>query len=288
MRSGGVVMTVFQRRRSAINARRRLGAAALAWTAACTMFFPIFWMALTAFKTEVDALQSPPKLLFTPTLDAFREINGRVHIFGAFYNSVVDSFEGTLVCLVFALPAAYALAFYPSRRTKHILLGMLCTKMVPPMTIMIPIYLIIKAMGLLDTQVSIVIINSLLNMPVVIWMLFSFFREVPKEVLESSRMDGATPLQDLRLLLLPLALPGIMSTVLLSVILCWNESFWSIVLTSSEGAPLTAVVATFSSSEGLIWPMLSAVSLIAVAPMLILGWITQRHVVRGLTLGAVK
>jgi sorbitol/mannitol transport system permease protein len=190
--------------------------------------------------------------------------------------------------MLFAIPAAYAMAFYPGRRTKDLLMWMLSTKMMPAVGVLVPIYLIFRQTGLLDTWTGIIIMFSLMNLPIVVWMLYSFFREVPKEILEASRMDGATPVQQMSLLLLPMSLPGVMSTGLLSIILCWNEAFWSINLTSVKAAPLTALIASFSSPEGLFWAKLSAASLLAIAPILVFGWLTQRQLVRGLTFGAVK
>lgn len=258
------------------------------WGTAFLVFFPILWMILTAFKSEIDAVQSPPLLIFHPTLENFGAINDRVNYFGAVLNSVVESVGATIICLALAMPAAYAMAFYPGRKTKDLLMWMMSTKMMPAVGVLVPIYLIFIKFGLLDTWTGIIIMYTLMNLPIVVWMLYSFFREVPKEILEASRMDGATPMQQMRLLLLPLSLPGVMSTGLLSVILCWNEAFWSINLTSVKAAPLTALIASFSSPEGLFWAKLSAASLMAIAPILVFGWLTQRQLVRGLTFGAVK
>ena len=258
------------------------------WSVAFLVFFPILWMILTSFKTEVDAVQNPPLLFFHPTLENFAEVNSRVNYFGAVLNSVIESVGATIVCLLFAMPAAYAMSFYPGRKTKDLLMWMLSTKMMPAVGVLVPIYLIFIKTGLLDSWTGMIIMYALMNLPIVIWMLYSFFKEVPKEILEASRMDGAQPLQQLTLLLLPLSLPGIMSTALLSIILCWNEAFWSINLTTTHAAPLTAVIASFSSPEGLFWAKLSAASLLAIAPILIFGWLTQRQLVRGLTFGAVK
>jgi sorbitol/mannitol transport system permease protein len=165
---------------------------------------------------------------------------------------------------------------------------MLSTKMMPAVGVLVPIYLIAIWTHLLDTWTGMIIMFTLMNLPIVVWMLYSFFREVPKEILEAARMDGATPRQQLLELLLPLSLPGIFSTALLSIIICWNEAFWSINLTASNAAPLTAFIASFSSPEGLFWAKLSAASLLAIAPILVFGWLTQKQLVRGLTFGAVK
>ena len=226
--------------------------------------------------------------MFHPTLENFAAINERADYLKFFLNSVVESVGATLVCLLLAAPAAYAMAFFPTRRTKDILMWMLSTKMMPAVGVLVPIYLLAIGTHLLDTWIGLIIMFTLMNLPIVVWMLYSFFREVPKEILEAARMDGATPRQQLIELLLPLSLPGIFSTALLSIIICWNEAFWSINLTASNAAPLTAFIASFSSPEGLFWAKLSAASLLAIAPILVFGWLTQKQLVRGLTFGAVK
>ena len=266
--------------------RDKLIMTALGWTVAFLVFFPILWMIITSFKSEIDAIS--PSLVFKPTLESFTSVNERVNYFGAVINSVVESVGATIICLAFATPAAYAMAFYPGKKTKDLLMWMMSTKMMPAVGVLVPIYVIFQRLGLLDTWIGIIAMFTMMNLPIVVWMLYSFFREVPKEILEASRMDGATPMQQMRLLLLPLSLPGVMSTALLSIILCWNEAFWSINLTSAKAAPLTQLIVSFSSPEGLFWSKLSAASLLAIAPILVFGWLTQRQLVRGLTFGAVK
>ncbi len=260
----------------------------LGWTAALVMFFPIFWMLLSAFKREIDAIAVPPLLVFEPTLENFAAVQGRANYFGAAWNSIVISVGSTILGTLLALPAAYAMAFYPGPRTKDLLLWMLSTKMMPAVGVLVPMYLLFKNTGLLDTRTGLVIITTLANLPIIVWMLYSFFKEVPGEIIEASRMDGAKPFQQFALVLMPLALPGIASTALLSIILAWNEAFWTINLTAANAGPLTAFIASFSSPEGLFWAKLSAASTLAVAPILVFGWITQRQLVRGLTFGAVK
>jgi sorbitol/mannitol transport system permease protein len=267
---------------------RKAGTAILGWSCALVMFFPIFWMALAAFKTEIDAVASPPKFLFTPTLENFGAVNERVNYFAYAWNSVVESFGATALAIALSIPAAYAAAFFPTKRTKDLLLWMLSTKMLPAVGVLVPIYLLARNTGLLDTRTGLVIVYTLSNLPIVVWMLYSFFKEVPPEILEAGRMDGARVGAQILYLLLPLTLPGIASTALLSVILCWNEAFWSLNLTASKAGPLTALIASFSSPEGLFWAKLSAASTLAVAPILVFGWLTQRQLVRGLTFGAVK
>jgi sorbitol/mannitol transport system permease protein len=257
------------------------------WTGALAMFFPIFWMFIAAFKTEIDAV-GPPSLIFTPTLENFVEVNSRADYFAYALNSVVESFGATIISLALAIPAAYAAAFLPTEKTKDLLLWMLSTKMMPAVGVLVPMYLLFRDLALLDTRAGLVIVFTLSNLPITIWMLYSFFKDVPHEILEAGRMDGARVGTQIRYLLLPLTLPGIASTALLSIILCWNEAFWSLNLTAAQAGPLTAFIASFSSPEGLFWAKLSAASTLAVIPILIFGWITQRRLVRGLTFGAVK
>jgi len=257
------------------------------WTAAILMFFPIFWMLLASFKTEIDAV-GPPELIFAPTLENFVEVNARANYFAYAMNSVVESLGATAISLALAIPAAYAAAFFPSKKTKDLLLWMLSTKMMPAVGVLVPMYLLFRDVSLLDTRTGLIILFTLSNLPIVVWMLYSFFKDVPPEILEAGRMDGARVGAQIRHLLLPLTLPGIASTALLSIILCWNEAFWSLNLTASQAGPLTAFIASFSSPEGLFWAKLSAASTLAVTPILVFGWLTQRQLVRGLTFGAVK
>ncbi|MGF6755480.1 carbohydrate ABC transporter permease [Paraburkholderia sp. GAS334] len=258
----------------------------LAWLVALLLFFPIFWMTITAFKTEQQAYAS--SLFFIPTFDSFREVFARSNYFSFAWNSILISAGVTVLCLILAVPAAYAMAFFPTRRTQKVLLWMLSTKMMPSVGVLVPIYLLWKNSGLLDTVSGLVIVYTLINLPIAVWMSFTYFAEIPRDILEAGRIDGAATWQEIVYLLMPMSLPGLASTALLLVILSWNEAFWSINLSSSHAAPLTVFIASYSSPEGLFWAKLSAASLLAVAPILIVGWLSQKQLVRGLTFGAVK
>jgi len=260
----------------------------VAWVVALLVFFPVLWMAITSFKTEIDAVHVPPLLAFTPTFENYGVVQSRADYFRYAWNSVVTSLGSTFLALVIAVPAAYAMAFFPTKKTKDTLVWMLSTKALPAVGVLVPIYLLFRDSGLLDTKLGLTIVYTLVNLPIVVWMLFSFFKDVPKEILEAGRMDGAQTRDELRHLLLPLAAPGIASTALLAIILSWNEAFWSLNLTAVNAAPLTAFIASFSSPEGLFWAKLSAASTMAIAPILVFGWLSQRQLVRGLTFGAVK
>lgn len=259
-----------------------------AWLVALLIFFPIFWMVLTSLKTELNAFSTPPSLFFMPTLENYLTVFERSDYLKYFLNSVVISFGSSIIGMVIAVPAAYAMAFYPTERTKGLLLWMLSTKMLPPVGVLVPIYLLFRDTNLLDTNTGLIIVFTLINLPIIVWMVYTYFREVPKDILEAVRMDGAHVWGEIRHVLLPISLGGLSSTFLLSLILSWNEAFWSLNLTTSNAAPLTALIASYSSPEGLFWAKLSAASTLAVAPILIFGWISQKQLVRGLTFGAVK
>ena len=269
--------------------RRRTITTATSWLCGLVIFFPILWMIITSFKTELEAVNIPPSFLFFDwTVENYGIVQERSNYLQFVSNSIVLSLGSTLVGLLFAIPAAWAMAFAPGKRTKDLLLWMLSTKMMPPVGALIPIYLIFRDYHLLNTRGGLIAVLFLLNLPIIIWMLFTYFKEIPGEILEAARMDGATLWREIVYVLTPMAIPGIASTVLLNIILAWNEAFWTLNLTTSDAAPLTVFIASYSSPEGLFWSKLSAASTLAIAPILVLGWFSQKQLVRGLTFGAVK
>ncbi|MBO0344156.1 carbohydrate ABC transporter permease [Roseibium sp. CAU 1637] len=274
--------------RNVSNTRKAL-VTAVAWTIGILIFFPILWTILTSFKTEAEAIASPPSFLFFDwTVENYVEVNSRSNYPLHFMNSVIISIGSTLLGLLIAIPAAWSMAFVPAKRTKDILMWMLSTKMLPPVGVLIPIYLLFRDFGLLDTRIGLVVVLTLINLPIIVWMLYTYFKEIPGEILEAARMDGAGLWDEVVHVLTPMAIPGIASTLLLNVILSWNEAFWTLNLTAAKAAPLTAFIASYSSPEGLFYAKLSAASTLAIAPILILGWFSQKQLVRGLTFGAVK
>jgi sorbitol/mannitol transport system permease protein len=258
----------------------------IGWIVAVIIFFPIFWMIITAFKTEQGAYS--PDLIFIPTLESFADVFARSNYLSFVLNSIYISIGSTLVCFLFAIPAAYSMSFFPTPKTQPRLLWMLSTKMMPAVGVLIPIYLLLKGVGLLDNILGLIIIYALMNLPIAVWMSYTYFCEIPAAILEAGRIDGANLWEELWHLLRPMTLPGLSSTGLILVIFAWNEAFWSINLTSANAAPLTVFIASYSSPEGLFWAKLSAASLLAVAPIMVLGWMTQKQLVKGLTFGAVK
>jgi len=260
-----------------------------AWTVGLVIFFPILWIIILSFKSEGDAIGTPLAVLTSAwTLESYAEVQERSNYLRHFWNSVVLSLGSTLIALAIAIPAAWAMAFAPGRRTKDLLMWMLSTKMMPAVGVLVPMYLLFRDFGLLDTRIGLVGVLTLINLPIVIWMLYTYFKEIPGEILEAARMDGAGLRAEILYILTPMAVPGIASTLLLNVILAWNEAFWTLQLTTSKAAPLTQFIASYSSPEGLFYAKLSAASTMAIAPILILGWFSQKQLVRGLTFGAVK
>ncbi len=273
----------------AVTNRRKVIFTVIAWLIGLTIFFPVLWTILTSFKTEGEAIATPPSFLFFEwTLENYVEVQERSNYMRHAVNSVIISVGSTLLGLLVAIPAAWAMAFSPTRRTKDVLMWMLSTKMLPAVGVLMPIYLMCQWMGLLDSLVALVAILMMMNLPIIVWMLYTYFKEIPGEILEAARMDGASLGKEIVYVLTPMAVPGIASTLLLNIILAWNEAFWTLNLTSSQAAPLTAFIASYSSPEGLFWAKLSAASTLAIAPILVMGWFSQKQLVRGLTFGAVK
>lgn len=273
----------------AVSFNRKTINTALAWAIGLLIFFPILWTILTSFKTEGQAIADPPIfLMFDWTLENYAIVQERSDYLKFLTNSVIIAGGSTLLGILVAVPAAWSMAFVPSKRTKDILLWMLSTKMLPAVGVLYPIYLIFIELGLLDTKIGLVVVLMLMNLPIIVWMLYTYFKEIPSEILEAARMDGASLRSEILYVLTPMAIPGIASTILLNFILAWNEAFWTLNLTAAKAAPLTAFIASYSSPEGLFYAKLSAASTMAIAPILILGWFSQKQLVRGLTFGAVK
>ena len=261
----------------------------IAWAVGLLIFFPVLWTILTSFKTEAQAINDPPLFLFFDwTLENYAIVQERSDYMKFLTNSIIVAGGSTLLGIFIAVPAAWSMAFLPTKRTKDILLWMLSTKMLPAVGVLYPIYIGCIKLGLLDSRTALVVILMLINLPIIVWMLYTYFREIPSEILEAARMDGASLWKEIAYVLTPMAIPGIASTILLNLILAWNESFWTLNLTAAKAGTLTAFIASYSSPEGLFFAKLSAASTMAIGPILILGWFSQKQLVRGLTFGAVK
>jgi sorbitol/mannitol transport system permease protein len=334
----------------------------LAWIIGLLMFFPILWTAIAAFKSESDAYSLPQTLFVSPwTMENFAEVQERSDYLGYLINTIIIAGLSTVLGLIFAVPAAWSMAFAPraetssklngftwlgivlgtiavafsilyaqgwvvnnawlglglllmviipptiwvwTRSTQDSLLWILSTKMMPPAGALVPIFLIFNRNGLVfkdwgngldlrdftifDSHWGMVPLMMLFNLPIMIWMLYTYFKEIPGEILEACRMDGAGLWSELTRILTPMAIPGIVSTCLLSLILSWNEAFWTLNLTTKNAAPLSFLISEYTNPQGQFWAKLSAASILAITPILIIGWFSQRQLVRGLTFGAVK
>jgi len=260
----------------------------VAWVVGLLFFFPVVLIVLTGFKSEATAITLPPRFIFEPTLDQYQEIRDR-GFFPFFRNSIIASLVSTAIVMVLAVPAAYALALRPMKKWKDVLFFFISTKFLPPAGIIVPLYIIYRDLNLLNTLQGLVIIYVAMNLPIAIWMLRSFFEEVPQAILDAARIDGAGVVREVVQILLPMVGPGLAATAFLSIIFAWNEFFFAVNLVATEKASTVPLfMQKFITSEGLFWAQLSAASMMAIAPVVILGWISQRQLVRGLSMGAVK
>lgn len=261
----------------------------LAWVVALIFFFPIFYMVMTSFKTDADAVKPEFLFRFTPTLENYANMTQNYDYWRFATNSVITSVFATIFTLIVGVPAAYAMAFNPSKGTKDVLMWMLSTKMLPAAAVLYPMTFLTKnVFNLFDTHFLVIFVLSLINLPIVIWMLFTYFKDIPKDIIEAGKMDGLTTWGEVREILIPLAWGGIVSTALLTFIFCWNEAYWTVRLTTIDAATLSKLIEGNRAPEGLFFGRLSAVSTAAVGPIIVLGWFCQKQLVQGLTFGAVK
>jgi sorbitol/mannitol transport system permease protein len=259
-----------------------------AWVVTLIVVFPLIWLVITSFKTEQQAISVPPQLFFTPTMESFHEVNERSDYLLFAKNSVITSFVSTILGLLIAAPAAYSMAFFRTKKTRDILMWMLSTKMMPAVGALVPVYVMAQTAGMLDTLTGLTIVFTLSNLPIMVWMLYSGFKDIPPDILEAARMDGANIWGEFLHVIRPLAMGTLASTGLLCLVLSWNEAFWSLNLSSAKAGTLATLIASYSSPEGLFWAKLSAASLMAIAPIVVIGWFSQKQLVQGLTFGAVK
>ena len=259
------------------------------WLVALIFFFPIFWMLLTSFKTDADAVKPEYLFFFSPTLENYFQMTENYDYWRFAKNSIITSTFATVFALFVGVPSAYAMAFTPGRRTKDILIWMLSTKMLPAAAVLYPMTFLTKnVLGVFDTHFLVILVLSLINLPIVIWMLFTYFKEIPKEIIEAGKMDGVSVWGEIKDIVLPLAWGGLVSTALLCFIFCWNEAYWTVRLTTTDAATFSKLIEGNRAPEGLFFGRLSAVSTAAVGPIVVLGWFCQKQLVQGLTFGAVK
>jgi sorbitol/mannitol transport system permease protein len=263
----------------------------LTWVVGLVFFFPVFWMVLNSFKSEQDANTSP-KLFFHPTLDRYRDVTesaGGLLSFGqAFTNSAVIVLVSVTIVLALAIPAAYALAIRPVPKWRDVLFFFISTKFLPVVASILPIWILAKNLDLLNTRQVLIILYTGINLPLAIWMLRSFFREIPRELIEAAEIDGASLKGQLTSIILPMAAPGIAATALLCLIFAWNEFFYAVQLNPVKGSTVPVWVTTNISTRGDFLAKLSAASVLACIPVVLAGWFAQKRMIRGLAMGAIK
>jgi sorbitol/mannitol transport system permease protein len=263
----------------------------VAWLAALVFFFPVFWMVISSFKDEQDANTSP-KLFFSPTLERYSDVTetntGLLSFREAFTNSFWIVTVSTVIVLVLAIPAAYALAIRPVPKWRDVLFFFISTKFLPVVAAILPIWILARDFDLLNTRPVLMILYTGMNLPLAIWMLRSFFQEIPRELIEAAEIDGAGLKGQLTSVILPIAVPGIAATALLCVIFAWNEYFYAVQLNPAGGSTIPIWVTTNISTRGNFIAKLSAASVLATLPVVLAGWLAQKRMIRGLAMGAIK
>jgi sorbitol/mannitol transport system permease protein len=259
----------------------------VAWVAGIVFVFPVIWMVLTSFKQEQDAASNPPTWFFSPTIEQYSAVFDR-NITPFLLNSVMASVFSTVLVVLLATPAAYALSLRPVAKWTDVLFFFISTKMLPAVAALLPIYLLVKQLGMLDNIWTLVILYTSMNLPIAVWMMRSFLLEVPREVLEAGEVDGAGLITSIRKIILPMVSPGLAATALICFIFAWNEFFFAVNLTATNSSTSPIFLVGFISSEGLFLGKLCAAATIVSLPVLIAGWFAQNKLVRGLSMGAVK
>ena len=265
----------------------RFSLSTFAWFLGLLFFFPVFWTLLISFRQEVDAGTFPPKWIAPFTLENYEKVF-KVGAKSFLLNSAIASIGSTIVILALAFPAAYALSIKPIKKSKDVLSFFLSTKFLPPIAALLPIYLILKELQLLDNIFARTVFYVAMNLPLAVWLLRSFLKEIPRELVEAAELDGASTIKILYRVLVPISMPGIAATSLICFIFTWNEFLLAINVTGFSAATAPVYLVGFVTAEGLFFAQLSAVSIVVSLPVIIAGWAAQDKLVSGLSLGAVK
>src|SRR3989440_7115349 len=252
------------------------------------LVFPVLWMVITGFKTEIAAISIPPTLFFQPTIDQFMlAFDGG---FGAYFiNSVLVALVSTAIAMTLGIPAAYAMVFHMRKKSSDdMLFFVLSTRFMPFAAILVPLYVIITRLNLLDNIITLIVVYTAMNLPLIIWMARSYFLELPKEVLEGAWLDGCTTLQTIVRVVVPMAAPGLTAAALLAIIFAWNDFFFAVTLTFTNSPTLPTMVAAFTINDGLSLAKVSALATMIILVPVIIGLYAQKYLVHGLTGGALK
>jgi len=283
--------------------RAPIGIAIAGWLLALLGFFPVLYLVATSLKTEAAAVVLPPTFIplpglnlaptemppftFSPTFEQYQTILERG--FGPYFGrSILAVVGSTVLVMILAVPCAYALAFRMIEGWRDTLFFFISTKFLPPVGIIVPVYIIMRDLQLLDNILALLIMYTAMNLPIAIWMLRSFFEEIPPDVLQAAQVDGADVWTTMTRIILPMVTPGLTATIFIGMIFAWNEFFFAVSLTATKAATVPIFMVGFVTSEGLFWAKLAAAGTMAMLPVVVAGWAAQRQLVRGLSLGAVK
>lgn len=256
--------------------------------AAVICLFPILWITATAFKTRTDAFAIPPVWFFHPTLDAFRAIFAQYHYQKYFLNSIIIVGVSSALSMVLGVMAAYVFARFKFRGRDDLLFWILSTRMFPPIAGVLPYYLIMARLGLLDTRTGLIISYLTFGLPVVVWMMRGFFVDIPRELDEAAMVDGYSRWGALWKVIMPISLPGIVATLTFVLMLCWNEFLYAVTLTGTETKTMPIAVSTFYTDRGIMWDRMAAAGLLAIVPIVVFSIVIRKYIIRGLSMGAVK
>lgn len=259
----------------------------MTWCFVMLFFFPVLWMILTSFKPETQAATSPPTFFADWTMENFQAVFSS-EMAPYLINSFSASLVSTVIVLMLAIPAAYALSIRPVVKVRDALLFFISTRFMPVAASIIPVYLILQSLDLLDNITALSVLYVGVNLPIAVWMMRSFFSEVPIEIVEAGQIDGANLRTELFRIVLPVVLPGVAAAGLICFIFAWNEYFLANLLTSSMARTAPPFLSSFVDGRGLFLSVLSAASTVAVLPVVIAGWFAQKQLVRGLAMGAIK
>ncbi|MEJ5246517.1 MAG: carbohydrate ABC transporter permease [Caldilinea sp.] len=249
------------------------------------MLTPFLWMVLNAFKTPLQIIRLPPELIFEPTMRNFQNVFGAQNFMRYILNSLIIGAGSTLIGLLIGLPAAYSIARF---RQNRLALVILMARMVPGITFLVPLFIVFRTLGMIDTYTSLILTHMLVGLPFIVWVMVPFFESIPRELTEAAVVDGASALRAFVTVVLPLSGPGIVTASILSFVFSWNNFMFSIVLASSRTRTVPVAIYNFISYAQIDWGGLMAAAVVITLPVLALAIVTQRYVIRGLTAGAIK
>ena len=255
---------------------------------ALLFLFPIVWTFLTSIKQTVDALAMPPKLVFVPTGEHYRAVWGDGRFLRYGMNSLIVALAATCVGVTLASPAAYIFARYRSRGQKYLMFGILSTRMIPQVTFMIPFFIIFRRLHLIDTYPAVVLMHLTIILGFVIWLMRSYFGEVPRELEEAAIVDGCSYFQAFLRVIVPMAAPGLATSAIFSFIYSWNEFLYALIITGTRTKTIPLGVYNWVAWEEVHWGELTATAILALVPVIIVYFFVQKSLVRGLTMGAIK